>query len=96
MKVMKPDGSVATEKQKCFTALYTAMATGTDASGAKMIFGDSQMTQSLKIYQENWKSFCEMLDQIVKKQIEIYSARDDDAELTCLVDILLDSDVYQN
>lgn len=36
-----------------------------------------------------------MLASIVQKQIEIKSAKDDDTEPTCLIDIMLESEVYQ-
>lgn len=98
MKVLNKEGNVDNQEMNLFQALAQATRTGTQALLPNLVLGKRQITQSQKVYNYNWNVICDMIDSIVQKQVEIKSTKSDAdvAELTCLIDIMLESEVYQN
>lgn len=73
-------------KQDLFNALEIVMRTGMMAIPARQMFGENPVGEVLKCSLQNWKIFCEAIDDILKKRMESRSKTDSEPE--CLADIL--------
>ena len=63
----------------------------------RQLFGDWSATAALKASDDNFEKVLKFLDDLVEKRIKkLLSKKADEADPRCLVDILLNSDIYRD